>query len=180
MNRLSIAAVAAAAAVLSIAPRPAAQAGAAFSVKLNKAAMAAEVKNDQRTMLVPASGRTFLWVSATLSGAATDVDLTRVVLTSGADTYPLIGVDSAFDGDPNQFSMIAPAMIKGGAMDDPLEETRSIGSIGFAFTPGKAAVLKVIQPPQSFCLVFSVKPGVRAGEIRGLGPKPLPLPPVAP
>lgn len=142
---------------------------------LDKAATAAEISNDQRTALVPAAGQTFLWISATGSGPRT-VDLTKVAVTSGASKAPLIAVDSAFAGDPKQFSMIAPVKAKDGTMSDPLEETRSIGIIGFAFEPGKTAQLKIIGPQASFCLLFSVPQAFRTGQVTGLGARPLAVP----
>ena len=69
------------------------------AVKLEKAGLAAEVKNDQRVVLVPGAGKRFLWVTVTASGAAQSMDLTKVVLAAGSGTFPLIGVDSAWDGD---------------------------------------------------------------------------------
>ncbi len=147
------------------------------TVKLTKAALAADAKTDQRQMIVPAAGQKFLWISATLSGAATTIDLTKVAVTAGTASLPLIGVDSAFDGDPSQFSMIAKATLKDtGASKDPLEETRSVGSIGFAFTPGKVASLKANTPPVSFCLLFSVPSTFTTGQVKGLGPTPLAVP----
>jgi hypothetical protein len=84
------------------------------------------------------------------------IDLTKVSVMSGATSSSLFGVDGTHDGDPTRFAMIAPAQLKGAALDKPLEESWSVGSIAFAFTPGKTATLKIIQPPQSFCLLFSV------------------------
>ncbi len=89
--------------------------GGASSVTLDKAALAAEVKNDQRVMLSPGAGKRFLWVTATLSGAPQDVDLTKVVLAAGPEKLALLGVDSAWGGDPTQFSMIAPGLLEGRA-----------------------------------------------------------------
>ncbi len=156
-----------------------AQKAAESTVTLDRAAQSAEATNDQRQALVPDPGKRFLWVAATLSGAPKDIDLTKVTLVGGSDKASLIGVDSAFGGEPKQFSMIAPARSKDGKLLEPLEETRSIGTIGFAFTPGKVATLKVIGPPQSFCLLFSVSHGFRTGTISGLGAKALPLPALA-
>ncbi len=164
-------------AVLSFTAVPTAdQAGAQATVKLTKAAVAAEAKTDQRDTMAPESGKQFLWVSATLSGAAQTIDLTKVALADGAVSYPLVGVDSVWDGDPNQFSMIAPIKLKTGKVRDPLEETRSVGPIAFAFTPGKLATLKVIEPPQSFCLLFLVPQAVHAGQIKGLTAAALAIP----
>jgi hypothetical protein len=156
-----------------------AQAGAGATVKLDRAALSPEVSNDQREVLVPGAGKQFLWVAATLSGAPQVVDLTKVTLVSGPDKASLIGVDSAFGGEAKQFSMIAQAHSKDGKVLEPLEETRSVGSIGFAFTPGKSAVLKVNVPPQSFCLLFIVPKAFRTGTISGLGAKALQLPALA-
>jgi len=160
--------------------QPAAQAGGGVTaVTLPKAALSMEVSNDQRTLLAPGAGQRFLWVTTTVSGAPQTIDLTKVVLVSGADSFKLLGVDSAFDGDPKQFSMIAPVVAKGGKTLEPFEETRSVGTISFAFTPGKTAALKVITPPQSFCLLFIVPQSFRTGQINGLGAKPLTLPALA-
>jgi hypothetical protein len=148
----------------------------AAAVKMDKAALAAEIQNDQRVVLVPGAGKRFLWVTATASGAAQSLDLTKVVLAAGSETSPLIGVDSAWGGDPKQFSMIARASSKDGRTLEPLEESRSTGDVAFAFTPGKNAVLKVLRPPQSFCLLFAVPETFRTGQISGLGAKPIPLP----
>jgi hypothetical protein len=148
------------------------------TVKLTKAALAAEVKTDERRMIVPADGQKFLWVSTTLS-AATTVDLTKVSVTSGAASFPLIGVDSAFDGDPSAFSMIAKSKLKdGGRIVDPTEETRSEGTVAFAFTPGKLATVKSIKPPVSVCLLFSVPQAFTKGEIKGLSALPIAVPPL--
>jgi hypothetical protein len=143
---------------------------------LDKAGLAPEVKNDQREMVVPPAGQQFLWVTGTITGPKVIVDLSKVTLVSAAGTVPLIGVDSAFGGDPTQFSMIAKVQQTGGGLMDPLEETRSVGGIGFAFTPGKEASLKVNMPPQSFCLLFAVAKGFKGGVVHGLGPSPLPVP----
>ena len=153
--------------------------GGLSSVTLDKAALAAEVKNDQRVMLSPGAGKRFLWVTATLSGAPQAVDLTKVVLAAGPEKLPLLGVDSVWGGDPTQFSMIARASSRDGRVLEPLEETRSTGDVGFAFAPGKSALLKVIKPPQKVCLLFAVSETFRAGEISGLGAKPLALPRLA-
>jgi len=99
---------------------------------------------------------------------------------SGATSSPLIGVDSAWDGDPKQFSMIAPVrLVKTGSLSDPLEESRSEGTLSFAFTPGKMAALKVLTPPASFCLLFSVPKTFKTGTVSGLGAAPLALPALA-
>lgn len=156
-----------------------AQAGAGPTVTLDRAALSPEVSNDQREGLAPGAGKRFLWVAATLSGVPHVVDLTKVALVSGSEKIPLIGVDSAFGGEAKQFSMIAQARSKDGKVLEPLEETRSIGTIGFAFTPGKSAVLKVNQPPQSFCLLFIVPEAFHTGTISGLGAKALQLPALA-
>jgi hypothetical protein len=102
-------------------------------------------------------------------------------VTSGAASYALIGVDSAFDGDPSQFSMIAPFKLKdGGKMTEPYEETKSVGTIAFAYTPGKLATVKVNTPPVSFCLLFAVPATFKTGQVTGLGAAALPLPALAP
>lgn len=165
--------------VLASAAPLAAQTGAGTTVTLDRAALAAQVKNDQRVLLAPGAGERFLWVTATLSGAPRNVDLTQVVLTAGSEKRPLIGVDSAWGGDPTQFSMVARASSKDGRVLEPLEETRSTGDVGFAFAPGKSAVLKVIRPPQKVCLLFAVPGSFRTGQISGLNARALPLPPLA-
>jgi hypothetical protein len=168
------------AAVFSSALTAADQSGPQATVTLTKAAVAAEAKTDQRDMMAPESGQQFLWVSATLSGAAKTIDLTKVALTSGTASYPLVGVDSVWDGDPTQFSMIAPIKLKTGKTRDPLELSRSVGPISFAFTPGKVATLTVSQPPQKFCLLFLVPQAVHAGQVKGLTAATLPLPTTTP
>ena len=144
---------------------------------LVRAALAPEATNDQRTAIAPAAGQTFLWVTAKADGAPQAIDLTKVAVVSGTSSSPLIGVDSAWDGDPKQFSMIAPVrLVKTGSLSDPLEESRSEGTLSFAFTPGKAATLKVLTPPASFCLLFSVPTEFKTGTVSGLGAVPLALP----
>jgi hypothetical protein len=155
---------------------PGTAAGAAPTVTLVKAALAPEATNDQRTVMVPEAGQTFLWVTVKIADAPATIDLAKVALTSGTATLPLIGADSVWDGDPKQFSMIAPVHLKSGKLNDPLEESRSVGSIAFKFTPGKAATLMVNTPPQSFCLLFGVPKAFKTGKITGLGAAPLPLP----
>jgi len=175
MRRALILTVAAMAATVT-ASRPAAQAGAA--AKLGESAVVAEATNDSRQAIVPEAGQKFLWVKTTV-GAAQTIDLTRVAVQSGAETLPLIGVDAMYDGDPKQFSMIAPFRVKTGAAKvSPLEQTKSAGSIAFAFTPGKTATVKVITPPQSFCLLFAVPAAFKPGgaKVKGLGPADLTLP----
>jgi hypothetical protein len=157
-----------------------AQAGVAPKVTLDRASFAAEVTNDQREPMSPGAGRKFLWVTVTVAGAPQSIDLTKVALVNGAEKVPLIGADSAYGGDPKQFSMIAPWRSKDGKPFEPLEETRSVGGVSFAFTPGKIAVLKVNMPPQSFCLLFAVPDGFRSGGVAGLGAATLPLPAPAP
>ena len=166
-------------AAIAIGPVGSVLAEGAAAVKVDKAALAAEIKNDQRVVLVPGAGKRFLWVTVTATGAAQSLDLAKVVLAAGSETFPLIGVDSAWGGDPKQFSMIARASSKDGRTLEPLEESRSTGDVAFAFTPGKNAGLKVIAPPQSLCLVFAVPETFRAGQISGLGAKPIPLPALA-
>jgi hypothetical protein len=145
-------------------------------ISLAKAAVTAEAKNDERQVIAPASGQTFLWVTAAVAGAPTTIDLTKITLTSGAMKGRLVGVDAVYDGDPKEFSMIADVHLKTGAVLTPLEETKSVGTIGFAFTPGKTATVKVVSPPQSFCLLFEVPAALKSGTINGLGPTPLPVP----
>jgi hypothetical protein len=149
------------------------------TVTLVRAALAPQATNDQRTAIAPAARQAFLWVTAMADGAQA-IDLTKVAVVSGPASSPLIGVDSAWDGDPKQFSMIAPVLlVKTGKLSDPLEETRSEGTLSFAFTPGKAATLKVLTPPASFCLLFSVPKAFKTGTVRGLGAAPLALPALA-
>ena len=155
----------------------AASPAAAPTVTLVRAALAPEATNDQRTAIAPAAGQMFLWVTAKADGAPQAIDLTKVAVVSGATSSPLIGVDSAWDGDPKQFSMIAPVrLVKTGSLSDPLEESRSEGTLSFAFTPGKAATLKVLTPPASFCLLFGVPKAFKTGTVSGLGAAPLALP----
>jgi hypothetical protein len=151
-----------------------AQAG-AEAVALTRAAVAAEITNDQRQVLMPPQGQTFLWVTAKASVAQT-IDLTKVAVSANGASFRLVGVDSAWDGDPKQFSMIAPAQTKDGKAKEPLEETRSEGTVSFAFTPGKTATLTIIRPPASVCLLFAVPAGIKTAQVTGIGAKPLPVP----
>jgi hypothetical protein len=167
------------AALVSAAVIAAAQSGAQPIVKFNKSAVAPEITTDQRDVVTPEAGQQFLWVSTTLSGAPQTVDLTKLALVNGTASYPLVGVDSVWDGDPKQFSMIASIKLKTGKTRDPLELSRSVGPISFAFTPGKVATLKVSQPPQSFCLAFLVPQAVRGGQVKGLTGVPLTIPTIA-
>ena len=153
-----------------------AQAGAKAAITLDEAALAGEVKTDQRVMIAPESGKQFVWVKATLAGAPQTIDLTKVAIAGASASYPLVGVDSVFGGDPSQFSMISTVTLKTGKTWDPLEETRSDGSIKFAFTPGKLATLQVITPPQSFCLLFVVPSTFKTGTVTGLAADAKPLP----
>jgi hypothetical protein len=162
--------------LFSIAVPTADQTGAQATVKLTKAAVAAEAKTDQRDMMAPEAGQQFLWVTAALSGPQKPIDLTKVALTNGTASYPLVGVDSVWGGDPNQFSMIAQVKLKTGKVRDPLEETRSTGDVAFAFTPGKVATMTVLRPPQSVCLLFLVPQVVHTGQVKGLTAAALPLP----
>jgi hypothetical protein len=149
------------------------------SVKLVQAGLLQEITNSQRRIMVPAAGQAFLWIKTTVSQAQT-IDLTKVSVMSGATSSSLFGVDGTHDGDATRFSMIAPAQLKGAALDKPLEESWSVGSIAFEFAPGKTAALKILQPPQSFCLLFSVPRAFQAGEVRGLGPEDLKVPALPP
>ena len=143
---------------------------------LVRAGVTAEATNDMREKMSPAAGQAFLWVTVKADAPQT-IDLTRVKLAVGAGAAPLLGVDSAWDGDPKQFSMIAPVtLVKTGKLSDPMEMTRSEGTLAFAFAPGKAATLKVEKPPASFCLLFSVPKDFKAGAVSGLGAAPLPVP----
>jgi len=145
------------------------------TIALNKAGLLLEATNSQKRVIVPAAGQTFLWVKATATAAQT-IDLTKVSLVSGASSATLLGVDGTFDGDPTRFAMIGSSTLKGGGPSAPLEESWSVGSIAFAFTPGRAATLKIIQPPQSFCFLFSVPKAFQTGQIKGLGPADLNVP----
>jgi hypothetical protein len=155
------------------------QGAAPAAVRLTKTAVVPEAKTDQRDLMAPEAGKQFLWVSATLAGGQKPIDLTKVALTNGSDSYPLIGVDSVWGGDPNQFSMIAPVKLKSGKVRDPLEESRSTGDVAFAFTPGKAATMTVLRPPQSVCLLFLVPASVHTGQVKGLSATPMALPAAA-
>lgn len=152
---------------------PAAQAG--KSVTLEKAGLLQEVTNSQKRVMVPPAGQAFLWIQTKASTVQT-IDLTKISVMSGATSSSLFGVDGTHDGDPERFSMIAPAQLKGAALDKPLEESWSVGSIAFAFTPGKTATLKIIQPPQTFCLLFSVPRAFQTGQVKGLGAEDLKVP----
>jgi hypothetical protein len=145
------------------------------TVALHKAGLLKEATNSQKRVVVPGAGQTFLWVKATASAAQT-IDLTRVSLVGGASSSTLLGIDGTFDGDPTRFAMIGSSTLKGGGPSAPLEESWSAGSIAFAFTPGQTATLKIIQPPQSFCLLFSVPKAFQTGQIKGLGPADLNVP----
>jgi hypothetical protein len=141
---------------------------------LKEAGLLQEIKNNQRETLTPPAGQAFLWIKATASQAVT-IDLTKVAVTSGATSSTLSGVDANYGGDPTRFVMIAPAL-KNGALIQPLEQTGSDGSIAFAFTPGKTATVKILQPPQSFCLLFSVPRAFQTGQVKGLGAEDLKVP----
>ena len=176
MRAAFISGVAVLAAAATVA-QPIAQVGA--TNKLGASSVVAEATNDLRQTIVPEAGQKFLWIKATLAGAAQTIDLTKVTVQSGGDMAALIGVDAMFDGDPKQFSMIAPVRVKGGAAKTPpLEETKSAGPITFAFTPGKVASLKLMTPPQSVCLLFAVPATFQAGgvKVKGLGTTDLSLP----
>jgi hypothetical protein len=152
------------------------EAEAASNPTLVRAGVTMEATNDMREKMAPAAGQTFLWVTVKADAAQT-IDLTKVKLAVGAGAAPLIGVDSAWDGDPKQFSMIAPVtLVKTGKASDPMEMTRSEGSLAFAYAPGKAATLKVEKPPASFCLLFSVPKDFKTGAVSGLASTPLPVP----
>jgi hypothetical protein len=66
--------------------------------------------------------------------------------------------------------------MKQAMLSDPMEMTRSEGSLAFAFAPGKSATLKVEKPPTSFCLLFSVPKDFKTGAVSCLGAAPLPVP----
>ena len=122
-----------------------AQTDARSTVTLDRAALSPEVSNDQRLVLVPGAGRQFLWVAATLSGAPHAVDLTKVILVSGSEKIPLIGVDSAFGGEAKQFSMIAPARSKDGKPPErtfPTVEDVAKVAAAAGPTPNRAEIVK--------------------------------------
>ena len=147
----------------------------ASNVTAIRAGVAPEATNDMREKMSPAAGQQFLWVTVKTADAQT-IDLTKVAVAVGANAAPLIGVDSEWDGDPKQFSMIAPVtLVKTGKPSDPMEMTHG-GALAFAFTPGKIATLKVEKPPASFCLLFSVPMDFKTGTISGVGAAPLPVP----
>jgi hypothetical protein len=162
--------------LVSAVPAPAQTGAPAFA--LTRDAVASDITNDQREALIPPSGQTFFWVTAKASGTAQTIDLTKVAVTVNGASFPLVGVDSAWDGDPKQFSMIGRARTKDGKTKDPLEETRSDGSVAFAFTPGKLAELRILRPPASVCLLFAVPAGFKTGQITGLAPNALALRPL--
>ena len=137
-----------------------------------------EATTDQTVVVVPPDGQKFLWVSAKLASAPQTIDLTKIAIVNATARYPLLGVDSAFGGDPKMFSMIAPVPAKKGGIHEPLEESRSIGIIAFAFTPGKSATLKVNDASAAFCLLFAVPPTFQMGQVRGLAAQDIGLPPV--
>jgi hypothetical protein len=177
MKRVAIMAALMSAALVRTGTATAASPVTAPKVTLVRAARATDATNDERTAIVPAAGQAFLWVTVKVEGATATIDLTKVAVVGDAGSSPLIGVDSAWDGDPKQFSMIAPVTLgKTGKLSDPMEETRSEGTISFAFRPGKTAMLKVLTPPASFCLLFSVAKAFKTGSVSGLGATPLPLP----
>ena len=164
------------AAATFVQPGVGAAAAPAAKVTLVRAALAPEATNDMRQAMAPAAGRAFLWVTVRAEDAET-IDLTKVAVASGPSASPLIGVDSAWDGDPKQFAMIAPVtLVKTGKLSEPMEESRSEGTLRFAFTPGKSATLTVLKPPASFCLLFSVPQAFKTGTLNGFGAAPLALP----
>ena len=111
---------------------------AASNVTLVRAGVAPEATNDSRQAMAPAAGQQFLWVTVKAEDVQT-IDLTKVALAIGANGASLIGVDSEWDGDPKQFSMIAPVtLVKTGKLSDPMEMTHG-GALAFAFTPGRSA-----------------------------------------
>jgi hypothetical protein len=158
------------------APLAAQTAPAAAAVTITKASVSADAANDSRQALMPPPGRAFLRVSVKVAGAPATIDLTKVAVTDGPARYAAIGADAMWDGDPKEFSMIAPSHLKSGKAIDPIEETKSAGSIAFAFKPGAAATVKVTTPPQSFCLLFEVPATMKGGQVVGLGSAPIALP----
>ena len=155
-------------------PRLIAQGAAA--VTITKASLSTEAANDSRQALMPPPGRAFLRVSVKVAGAASTIDLTKVAVTDGPARFAAIGADAMWDGDPKEFSMIAASHLKSGKAIDPIEETKSAGSIAFAFKPGGPATIKVTTPPQSFCLLFEVPATLKTGQVVGLGAAPVALP----
>jgi hypothetical protein len=160
MRLFPIGIVACALAVGHSGARPAAQT--AKSITLEKAGLVQEITNSEKRLMVPPAGQAFLWIATKASQVQT-IDLTKISVTSGATSASPFGVDGTHDGDPTRFSMIGQAQLKGGALDKPVEESWSVGSIAFVFTPGKTATLNIIQPPQSFCLLFSVPRAFQTG-----------------
>jgi hypothetical protein len=144
--------------------------------RFDKAAVVDQITNDQKRPLVAPNGNKFLWIKVTALKVPQTIDLTKVEITGTPSKLPLFGVDSAFDGDPTQFSMIAAARIKNGPLVQPMEETRSEGKVEFAFTPGKTATLKFLTGTPSVCLLFAVFPTFTTGQVVGLGPAPIPIP----
>ena len=148
--------------------------------RLDKAAIVDQITNDGKRPLVAQNGMRFVWIKATALKTPQTIDLTKVEITGTPTKLPLVGVDSAFDGDPTQFSMIAAERIKNGPLVQPMEETKSDGKVEFAFTPGKTATLKFLTGTPSVCLLFAVFPGFTTGQVAGLGAAPLPVPALSP
>jgi hypothetical protein len=152
------------------------QTAAAPAFKLEKAAIVDQITNDQKRPLVAQRGNRLVWIKATALRAPQTIDLMKVEIIGTPIKLPLVGVDTAFDGEPTQFSMIAAERLKNGPVVEPLEQTRSDGPVTFAFTPGKTASLKINSGTPSVCLLFAVFPGFTSGQVTGLGPTPMPIP----
>jgi len=148
--------------------------------KFEKAAIVDSITSDQKKPLVAPNGNRFVWIKATALKVPQTIDLTKVEITGTPSKLPLFGVDSAFDGEPTQFSMIQAARVKNGPLVQPMEITRSEGKVEFAFTPGKTATLKFLNGTPSVCLLFAVFPGFTTGQVAGLGAAPIPIPALTP
>ncbi len=146
-------------------------------VTLNKAGLLLDALSSQDQVIAPGSGQWFLWVKATASAGQT-IDLKKISLVSGASSSTAFGVDAANHGDPVRFSMMASARLRAGDVTAPIEEAWSRGGVAFAFSPGNAATLTIVQPPASFALLFQVSRAFQSGRIFGLGPAELTVPPV--
>lgn len=146
-------------------------------VTLNKAGLLVDTRSSQDEVIAPGSGQWFLWVKATASAAQT-IDLKKIALVSGASSSTAFGLDAANHGDPVRFSMMASARLRAGDIAAPIEESWSRDGVAFAFSPGHAASLTIVQPPAAFALLFQVSRAYQSGRITGLGPAELTVPAV--
>ena len=126
--------------------------------KLDKAAILDQITNDQKRPLVAQQGMRFVWIKATALKAPQTIDLTKVEITGTPSKLPLVGVDSAFDGDPTQFSMIAAERIKNGPSSSRWKKQNRMARSS-SRSPGKTATLKFLTGTPSVCLLFAVFPG---------------------